>query len=72
MPFYDLRCASCGEEFNIRATVTQREQQQITCPVCNTHNLLPLFKAAHFSVKTTAAPACPNSHICGTGCHHMH
>lgn len=69
MPFYDLRCATCGEEFNIRASVAERENQQIACPACGTHDLQPVFKTAHFAVKTEAAPACPNSHICGPACH---
>ena len=70
MPFYDLRCAACGEEFNTRATVAEREQCQIACPACGGHDLLPVFKAAHFAVKTAKAPACPNSHICGASCRH--
>ena len=72
MPFYDLRCAACGEEFNIRATLAQREQQQIACPACGAYDLAPVFKVARFAVKTADAPACPNSHICGAGCRHAH
>jgi putative FmdB family regulatory protein len=70
MPFYDLRCAVCGQEFNIRATVAEREERQIPCPVCGAHDLQPVFRAANFTVKAAASPACPNSHICGAGCHH--
>ena len=70
MPFYDLRCFACAEEFNIRATVAQREQRQITCPACGGYDLQPVFKSAQFVVKTAEAPACPNSHICGAHCRH--
>jgi putative FmdB family regulatory protein len=73
LPFYDLRCTACGAEFNIRATLAERAQRQITCPDCAGHELLPVFKTAHFTVKSEEiAPACPNSHICGAGCRHMH
>ena len=70
MPFYDLRCLACGEEFNIRATVAEREQGQITCPDCGAADLQLVFKATHFTVKTDSAPACPHSHICGAHCQH--
>ncbi|MCL1816559.1 MAG: zinc ribbon domain-containing protein [Clostridiales bacterium] len=72
MPFYDLVCVTCGEEFNIRATLAERKEQKIPCPSCGGQDLRAVFKAAHFSVKTADAPACPNSHICGSSCHHMH
>jgi putative FmdB family regulatory protein len=72
MPFYDLRCTACGEEFNIRASVAEREQQKIACPACGLYDLRPVFKAAHFSVKTEEAPACPNSQICGARCNPVH
>ena len=72
MPFYDLRCVTCGEEFNTRATLAERQEQIIPCPACGGHDLAPVFKATHFTVKTTEAPACPNSHICGPACHHAH
>lgn len=73
MPFYDLRCLSCNKEFNIKATVEERTAQRIPCPHCGSHDLSPVFKAAHFSIKENA-PACPNSHMCGAGggCRHAH
>lgn len=71
MPFYDLRCVSCDKEFNIKASVTERMEQGIPCPQCGGYDLIPVFKAAHFTVKE-AAPQCPNSHVCGAGCRHAH
>lgn len=71
MPFYDLRCKTCGEEFNIRAALAERLERKIPCPACGEHDLAPIFKAAHFSVKAEAAPACPHSHICGPSCRHL-
>jgi putative FmdB family regulatory protein len=34
MPFYDLKCSVCGEEFNTMAKMSEREQNQIKCPSC--------------------------------------
>ncbi|MCL2496525.1 MAG: zinc ribbon domain-containing protein [Clostridiales bacterium] len=72
MPFYDLCCSKCNKEFNILATVAARMEKQIACPKCGSYDLSPVFKAAHFQIKKDEAPACPNSHICGAGCHHGH
>jgi hypothetical protein len=29
-----------------------------------------VYNAAPWVIKSNSAPACPNSHICGSGCRH--
>lgn len=71
MPFYDLRCKKCENEFRASASMSERTEKKIACPDCGGNELDAVFKTANFSVKNNA-PACPNSHICGAGCAHAH
>ncbi|MDP4093793.1 MAG: zinc ribbon domain-containing protein [Bacillota bacterium] len=72
MPFYDLKCSSCGEEFNAAAKISEREQKLIKCPKCGCNELETIFSKVNIihSRKSAETPACPNSHICGGCCHH--
>lgn len=70
MPFYDLRCAKCKKEFNIKASISDKTERRIPCPECGSYDMESVFKAAPFYIKGNKAPDCPNSHICGTGCRH--
>ena len=67
MPLYDLRCIACGLEFNVLASLADREGRRIACPDCGAADMQPVFKAMHFQIKKEAAPACPHSQTCG-GC----
>lgn len=70
MPFYDLKC-SCGTEFNVRASIAQREEKQIVCPQCGGRNLQTVFKAMQFSVKKPQKTEdCAMGHQCCGGCKH--
>lgn len=68
MPFYDLRCSECKNEFRISASIAERTEKRLTCPGCGSRDLEAVFKAANFSIKNENK--CPNSHICGAGCAH--
>ena len=71
MPFYDLRCEGCGEEFNIMAKMSERENRTIKCPKCGSNELSTVFKNINIvQSKKQDAPACPNAHRCGGGCRH--
>lgn len=72
MPFYDLRCTKCGEEFNIMAKMSDREQKKIHCPKCGSNELEAVFSNVNIiqSRKSSDAPACPNFHKCGCCCGH--
>lgn len=70
MPSYDLKC-ECGNEFNVMAKISDRENKQIQCPACGSNDLKSVFKSIGIihSRKTPERPACANAHVCG-GCSH--
>ena len=72
MPFYDLHCPKCDEEFNISASVADKKGKRVPCPVCGSLDLETVYRAgpAYIRTKTanmTSMPVCPHSEICG-GC----
>ena len=70
MPFYDMRC-SCGNEFNVMSKMKELEEKTIKCPECGSTDLARIYGAINYiASKSEAAPACPNSHICGCNCVH--
>lgn len=72
MPYYDLMCTKCGNTFNVKATIAQRENGDITCPQCNSNELEAVFSTVNYSVKSNGCdmPSCPQRHICHSGCCH--
>ena len=70
MPFYDLRCPACDKEFNISASMADKTEKRIPCPVCGSLQLETVYKRAPAYAKSAGAPQCPNRHICGEGCRH--
>lgn len=70
MPFYDLKC-SCGEEFNIMASMSDRENKRIKCPKCGSTELEAVFTNVNIvQPKKSGAAECPNYHRCGGSCCH--
>lgn len=71
MPFYDLRCANCGEEFNTMAKISDRDQKLIKCPKCGNTDLEAVFKSVNIiQSRKQEGFECPNAHKCGAHCHH--
>ena len=71
MPFYDLRCMDCEEEFNISASMKEKSEKLIECPLCNSRELVTVFKAPPAVVKGGKdATPCPNASGCGYTCRH--
>lgn len=72
MPFYDLKCKGCKEEFNVMARMSEWEERSIPCPKCGSKDLERIFGNINViqSRKTPEAPACPNAHKCGGCCGH--
>lgn len=70
MPFYDLKCDQCNEEFNILAKMSEREHKLIQCPKCGSHELSTVYKSVNI-VQSRKNSACPNVHKCGGCCGHQ-
>ncbi|TYQ15307.1 UNVERIFIED_CONTAM: putative FmdB family regulatory protein [Acetivibrio alkalicellulosi] len=71
MPFYDLKCKKCGNEFNIMAKMSDRSENLIKCPVCANNILEPIFKNVNIiKSKNSTNNDCPNIHKCGGCCSH--
>ncbi|MCL1859047.1 MAG: zinc ribbon domain-containing protein [Oscillospiraceae bacterium] len=70
MPFYDLYCPECDEEFNILASISEKSGKRIFCPECGSVELKTVYKGAPAYLKNTKMPECPNRHICGAECRH--
>ena len=70
MPYYDLKCTACKNEFYVKATVREREQNSIVCPACGSQKLVSVFKSMNYKMKTDIGAACPNSGACGASCPH--
>lgn len=72
MPFYDLKCGECGEAFNVMASMSDKSEKRIPCPACGSKELSTAWRSAPAVIKgsPSAAPSCPNAHVCGSGCRH--
>jgi len=71
MPFYDLKCRQCGNEFNAMAKMSDREQKLIKCPQCGSNALETIFKSVNIVQSRKAEGSdCPNIHKCGGCCRH--
>jgi len=67
MPFYDLKC-SCGEVFNVMASMSDRENKRIRCPKCGSDQLEAVYTNVNIvrSAKSSH-DECQNAHRCGSG-----
>lgn len=68
MPFYDFKCSTCGNEFEIMAKMSQKEDKSIFCPECKGNDLKAQYKGFNvIKSKSNDAPSCPHMGSCG-GC----
>ena len=71
MPYYDLRCPKCDNEYTISAPMKDKIEKLILCPDCESPDLETVYKAAPWVRKSSSKPLeCPNSHTCGANCRH--
>jgi putative FmdB family regulatory protein len=71
MPLYDYQCDACGQVFEVRATIREKEAGLVLeCPGCGSHEAHQLLSAAwtlHGS-RGVAQPVCdPNAGSCCCG-----
>ena len=69
MPLYDYKCTECGEAFEVRATIKEKEAGLVVaCPMCGSHEVrqrLTVPAMVHGG-KVRSLPTCgPNA---GSGC----
>jgi len=70
MPFYDLRCTHCNNEFNIKASMEDRENNKIVCPECGHNELEAIFRSVNIiQSRGKDNNSCPHADICCRHCH---
>jgi len=69
MPLYDYQCKDCGEVFEVRASIKEKEAGlTLVCPKCDSHEARQRLTTASMlhGGKVFSPPACgPNA---GPGC----
>jgi putative FmdB family regulatory protein len=69
MPLYEYQCKDCGEVFEVRVTIKEKEAGlESICPKCGSHKARQMLTTALMlhSGKDFSTPACgPNA---GPGC----
>jgi len=64
-----LKCSKCLKEFNIKASIKEKEEKQIKCPFCGSQELETIFSGINIiTSKKNEPPACPNAGSCGGCC----
>ncbi len=51
MPTYEFLCESCGKEFEVTLSLSERAQAKIKCPGCESERVTP--QMAVFTAKTS-------------------
>jgi putative FmdB family regulatory protein len=51
MPFYTFVCNSCGEKFEVRCSIAEKDSGSIVCPGCGANELDRIFEGFSVSVK---------------------
>jgi putative FmdB family regulatory protein len=67
MPFYDLKCKKCGSEFNIKASISDKENKNIHCLKCSSNELETVFKNINIIKSRSSSSECS-----GDCCHCHH
>lgn len=73
MPFYTFQCNACGEQFEVKCSIAEKDSGSIVCPKCGANELDRVFAGFSIAVKGAACSAegCPAQHTCnGCCCHH--
>ena len=65
MPFYTFRCNSCGEQFEVKCTIAEKDSGSVICPGCGANELDRIFQG--FSVAVKSGGSCANADNCPAG-----
>ncbi len=75
MPFYTFQCNSCGEKFEVRCSIAEKDSGSVVCPGCGANELDRIFEGFSVAMKGNScagAAECPSAHKCGGCCHAPH
>jgi len=69
MPYYDLRCEDCQNEFNIKASIRERSEGLLRCPECGSGNLAAIFRQVNvLRFRGKDCDVCPGQTAGRQGC----
>jgi putative FmdB family regulatory protein len=81
MPYYDLRCEKCAQEFTVKATMQERSDGLLQCPSCGSGDLATVYRKVNILkykgkdcdvCPGPGAPASSGGGCCGGACSHHH
>jgi putative FmdB family regulatory protein len=70
MPFYTLKCQDCGNNFDVQASLKEKEQKEASkfnCPKCQSKNTVFKFNLSNIIKKDNSSQGscCPGGGCCG-------
>lgn len=66
MPRYDYQCRVCGQTFEVRATISQKEAGlEPECPECHSKTTIQAFRSMTFIRSSNSPGAAPMPMGCG-------
>ena len=61
MPYYEVRCTQCQTEFNVKATIQERTDNNIRCPSCDSRELETIYRKVNvLRFKDKDCDVCPS------------
>jgi len=67
MPYYDLKCSDCENEFNAKASMDERSSAAIQCPACGSYRLETIFRKVNVVRSLGDEACCPVGETGGCG-----
>ncbi|MCK5022394.1 MAG: zinc ribbon domain-containing protein [Candidatus Pacebacteria bacterium] len=61
MPNYDFECQDCHQVFEVRATIKEMEEGEISCTKCNSKDIKRIFNGCGFCCGRSSFPTSSSS-----------
>jgi len=71
MATYTYKCSACGQVFNLKATIKEKEEgkgEKFVCPKCGAKDIKPEFSAANFIKNVFKGDHKTGACACGSDC----
>ena len=68
MPTYEFACTDCGEKFEVRASMSEKDKGlKPACPTCGSTSATPLLSRPSINTggKATSSSCCSGPGCCG-------